>query len=1147
MAAYIYDNINDKFEDGLIDMVGNNQVSRVDFCVGYFNLRGWQRIADYIDRLEGDWVDEGEDGERRERRVCRLLIGMNRPYTELVEQMYGKNMKRLDSKYVLQAKRQIAQEFRRQLVLGLPDKQSEQTLQHLSEQMKNGKVCVKLYLNGSLHAKLYLAYRPNDARMPVDAIMGSSNLTFPGLNTQGELNAPFPQQVYTDILRKWFDDRWNERLCIDITDDLVDAIDHSWAAATGYPPYWIYVKTAYYLSQEARAGITTYQLPPEFRKILFPFQENAVKVAARHLVNEKHKGAFIGDVVGLGKTITACAIAKIFEDNYSGSTLIICPANLQDMWQKYINRFDLKADVISNAQKIDIDSMRYYKLVVIDESHNLRNPQGKRYRNIKQFIQSQNNSVLLLSATPYNKDFADLSAQLKLFLDENQDLGIRPEAFIHDLGGDNAFQHSYPDVFMRGIQAFEKSNRVEDWNDLMRLFLIRRTRTFIKENYAKEDPQNGRRYLEYSDGKRSYFPDRVPLAVKFPTEAGDQYSRLYSEEMLELMDKLVLPRYGLDQYVSDKKRAGAIERDRRLLDNLSRAGKRMMGFCRSTFFKRIDSSGFSFLLTLYRHILRNCVFLYAIDNKTDLPIGDENNLPDTFLDDEDMNDIFSSGEDDSREDGEVLTIPTDMTVYMHKAEEYYQELKKRDNVSWIDSAYFKRTLKEKLREDCEVLIQMIELCGPWQAKNDKKLNTLEQKLRADHAEDKVLVFTQYSDTAKYIYHVLKHRGLSNLDVCTGQSTNPTTIVTQFSPRSNDGGLIPAEKQTRVLIATDVLSEGQNLQDAHIIMNYDLPWAIIRLIQRAGRVDRIGQEAEKILCYSFFPAEGIEQIIDLRKRLQRRLKEANLTLGGDEVFFEGDVVNLRNLYNEKANLDDDNDGDVDISSLALEIWYRAVRANPGLKEIIPNLSDMVYSAMATQDKGKEGAITFTRTSGGFDMLAWYGADGRLISQSPKTILMAMQCLPNTPQVEPLANHLDLVATATEHASQSETTNYSGSLGGRFSTRYRITELLENFYKQKEHELNCTHIDNMFFGKESIDELKNAINDIYNYQLLDTVKTTLGRMMRNRKLTDDEIVDYVLELYKEDQLVYKPKEDSEQPANRIVCSLGLRYIDNENTNN
>ena len=867
-----------------------------------------------------------------------------------------------------------------------------------------------------------------------------------------------------------------------------------------------------------------------------------MKIAAKHLMNEKHKGAMIGDVVGLGKTVTACAIAKIFEDNFSGSTLIICPANLQDMWQKYVIRYDLKATVMSNAKRIDADNMRYYRLVIIDESHNLRNPQGSRYKDIKNFIDSQDNSVLLLTATPYNKDFADLSTQLRLFLDENQDLGIRPEAYIRKLGGDNAFKRRYPDTFMRSISAFEKSDEVEDWNELMKLFLVRRTRTFIKENYAKTDPANGRKYLEFRDGTRSYFPDRVPRAIKFKTEDGDQYSRLYSKQMLDLMDGLVLPRYGLDNYVSDKKRDEAPNRDRLLLDHLSRAGKRMMGFCRSTFFKRIDSSGFSFLLTLYRHILRNCVFIYAIENKLPLPIGDENSLPDEFQDDEDVNNIFGFDWSNPSNVGNKLTVPTDLNFYKKKAEEYYNQISSKSNVSWLNSVYFKRTLKEKLNKDCEIIINMIKLCGPWEPENDQKINELERKLVQDHKDDKVLVFTQYSDTAQYIYHELKRRGLKQIDVCTGGTQNPTAIVTKFSPRSNDDAQMPANEQTRVLVATDVLSEGQNLQDAHVIMNFDLPWAIIRLIQRAGRVDRIGQTSEKILCYSFFPADGIENIIDLRQRLQHRLNEANQTLGGDEVFFEGDEVNLTDLYNEKANLDDTDDADVDLSSMAYEIWNQAIKANPKLKDIIPHLSDMIYSTKPTPQPVEEGVITYVRTAAGFDMLSWYDKQGRLISQSQKRILKAMECSIDTTPMKPLDNHLELVAKAADNISV-DNTNYSGTLGNRFSTRYRIIELLDNFYQQKDKDIQRSQMDSLFYGKDSLQELKSATDDIYNYPLLDTVKTTLGRMLRNNKLSDEDIVDYVIELYKEDQLVHKPKEEEAARENQIICSMGLRYVPNK----
>ena len=1123
--ARIYDNIDTKFTQGLQGIITNVGVKRVDFCVGYFNLRGWNLVVNQIDGVPGDFVYEGNE---HKFRCCRLLIGMHQPDQELVRQLYS--AKRLtDSNDVNRCKIEIARDFKKQLLLGLPTKQDEWTLRRLSAQLKDEKVCVKLYVAEPLHAKLYLAHRPDDNFNKIQAIMGSSNLTYSGLTKQGELNAEFGDSDSAKKLADWFDDRWNDRYCIDITKELIDAIDNSWAGEEIIPPYHIYLKTAYHLSADARSGIKEFTLTPEFQHELFDFQQTAVKIAARHLNSEKRGGAMIGDVVGLGKTITACAIAKIYEMTFASSTLIICPANLIDMWKKYVKRYDLKADIVSMAKPIDVDNARYYRLIIVDESHNLRNAMGKRYQNIKALIEHQDSKVLLLTATPYNKDFSDLASQLKLFISEDDDLGIRPEEYIRELGGDRAFLQKHSEVFIRSIKAFEKSSYADDWMELMKLFLVRRTRTFIKENYAKTDPDNGRKYLEFNDGRRNYFPDRIPKAIKFKTEEGDQYSRLYSQDMISIMEELQLPRYGLSKYEDTNKTADASTSDKQMLENLSRAGQRMMGFCKSTFFKRIDSSGFSFLLTLYRHILRNAVFMYAIENKLPLPIGDENNLPDTFIEDEDINDIFTHDneeEDKMGADG-LIDIPTDMKIYMQKAHEYYNILSLKNNVAWINSTYFKRSLKTHLKQDCERLIRMIELCGKWNPSTDQKLNELEELLKNTHGTEKVLIFTQYSDTANYIYHQLGKRGFTHLDRATGASQNPTAIVERFSPLSNHAD-VSASSELRILVATDVLSEGQNLQDSHVIVNYDLPWAIIRLIQRAGRVDRIGQEAEQIFCYSFFPADKVEEIINLRKRLNDRINENASIVGSDEIFFEGNAKNLKDMYNEKSGVldDDEDDGDVDLASQAYQIWKNATDANPKLKQIIPELSDVIYSTKRASDPLHDGVVTYIKTYNDYDVLSWYNSKGEIISQSQKKILQALACSAEEPALEPLSNHFDLVKNAVEN-TKTENSSVSGILGNRFSTRYRIIDLLEHYYSQPP---------TLFFSEEKRQLLKLAIDDIYNFQFVESTKVILGRLLRVS--TNDDIVETVLEMHKNGTLCRIDRDHDEHKDPTIICSMGLR---------
>ena len=1123
--ARIYDNIEVKFKEGLQGIMASGGVERVDFCVGYFNLRGWNMIVNQVDELPGGYVYENDE---QKYRVCRLLVGMHRPPEELIRSIYGQTNNYVDADYANKCKLQIAVEFKKQLLIGLPTKQDEWTLRRLSSQLKDGKVVVKLYLKEPLHAKLYLAYRPSDFSSKIIGIMGSSNLTYSGFKGQGELNADFTDSDHVQKLANWFDDRWNDRFCLDITQELIKVIDESWASEKIIPPYYIYLKTAYHLSQEARSGIKEFTLTPEFRHELFDFQQTAVKIAARHLRNEKRGGAMIGDVVGLGKTITACAIAKIYETTYASSTLVICPANLQEMWRKYAIKYDLKVDIMSMSKPIDVDSARYYRLIIVDESHNLRNG-GKRYSNIKSLIEHQDSNVLLLTATPYNKDFSDLANQLKLFIGEDQDLGIRPEEYIRQLGGERAFMQRHSEIFIRSIRAFEQSPYAEDWNELMKLFLVRRTRTFIKENYAKVDETDGRKYLLFNDGSRSYFPDRIPKALKFETVEGDQYSRLYSSSMIGMMEDLQLPRYGLVKYINENKTIDATTIEKQLLENLSRAGNRMMGFCKSTFFKRIDSSGFSYLLTLYRHILRNMVFVYAIENKLPLPIGDENTLPDEYIADEDSNlQFFSSDEDPVIAEGATITFPTDIDVYRKKAQEYYQIISTKNNLAWLDSKYFKRTLKQHLLSDCEKIIDMIKLCGDWKPADDQKLLELEKLLSDIHSKEKVIVFTQYSDTALYVYKQLKRRGFDHIGYVTGGYKNPTEMVERFSPVSNGKTNLSPDDEIRVLIATDVLSEGQNLQDAHVIVNYDLPWAIIRLIQRAGRVDRIGQKEDKIFCYSFFPADGVESIIRLRSRLNERINENANIVGSDEIFFEGNEQNLRDMFNEKSGvLDEEDDGDVDLSSQAYQIWKNATDANPKLKQIIPSIPNIAYSTKAVKDAGEQGVITYARTANDFDVLSWLSPDGSLVSQSQRRILQAMSCSSDTPATMPIDNHHELVAKAVEGiAEQTTTSNIGGILGNRFSTRYRIIHLLEHAYERP--------LD-LFYTEEIKTALKLAIDDIYNNPLLESTKTILGQMLR--RSSQEEIVDYVLELRRNGTFCRISEDTNQHREPQIICSMGL----------
>lgn len=1000
-------------------------------------------------------------------------------------------------------------------------------MQRLARQIKGQKVKVKLFLRYSLHAKLYLLFR-SDPVNPIVGYLGSSNLTQPGLSKQGELNIDVMDHDAYQKLSKWFEDKWNNRWCIDISEELVKIIDESWARETPIPPYYIYIKIAYHLSREARAGLTEYRIPKDFGNRLLDFQTAAVKIAAHHL--NKRGGVMIGDVVGLGKTLMATAVARIFEDDHGLETLIICPRNLVSMWEDYRERYRLRARVLSVTRVInELPNMRRYRLVMIDESHNLRNREGKQYRALQEYIQENESKCILLSATPYNKTYMDLSSQLRLFVSENEDLGVRPECLLREIGETEFLRrHQAP---VRSLAAFEKSEYADDWRELMRLYLVRRTRSFIQENYAATDETNGRKYLTFEDGERSYFPKRIPKTVKF--KINDQYAQLFADDVVHAINDLELPRYGLGNYVITTN-AAPTQDEAKILDDLSRAGRRLMGFCRTNLFKRLESSGHTFMLSVERHILRNFIFLHAIENDLPLPIGAiDTGLLDTSSFDEDADqhggDIFAAEDDEESEKSKELTLlRTEDDFRTHAAKVYtlyfrlYQE-----RFRWVASRYFAAELHEDLLADAETLRMLLVRFGEWQAAQDVKLQALRNLLAQVHADSKILVFTQFADTVRYLENGLKACGIQHIEAVTGDTPDPTSLAQRFSPKSNEKeNHILADQEIRILVATDVLSEGQNLQDCAIVVNYDLPWAIIRLIQRAGRIDRIGQQASEILCYSFLPADGIDRLIRLRNRVYMRLAQNAEVVGTDEAFFEdeGKQVVL-DLYNEKAGiLDGDDDSEVDLSSYAYQIWKNATTNDASLKKIIESMPPVVYSSKAhvpSQDR-PDGALVFMRTSQEYDALAWVNRDGKSVTESQFEVLRAAECLPSTQAQPRHENHHDMVCKAAKYIVQEEK-QVGGQLGRPSGARFRTYERLKSYAQ----DVKNTLLDDK--------ALHFVIDDIYKYPLRQAAVDTLNRQLRSG-ISDQDLAELVIALRDEDRLcIVHEKDEHHEP--RIICSMGL----------
>jgi hypothetical protein len=281
----------------------------------------------------------------------------------------------------------------------------------------------------------------------------------------------------------------------------------------------------------------------------------------------------------------------------------------------------------------------------------------------------------------------------------------------------------------------------------------------------------------------------------------DQYARLYSNDVVAIINELLLPRYGLGQEAYENKaNVKSIKpEEARIKSNLVKAGKQLRGFARTNLFKRLESSGYSFLLSISRHILRNYLFIYAIDEELEFPVGkQEGDIINEFLyNDEDI---------DTDSDSDVKQFIFETQNYRSRAEKYYKTLSDtREKYEWIQSGIFNEKLKDDLEADTARLLKIMELGKKWDQAKDRQLGALYELLTKKHPREKVVIFSQYADTAYYLSSMLKKRGLAGVECATGSCENPTDLAYRFSPIANKEHLGNKEyKEIRVLVSTDVL-------------------------------------------------------------------------------------------------------------------------------------------------------------------------------------------------------------------------------------------------------------------------------------------------------------------------------------------------------
>ena len=734
-----------------------------------------------------------------------------------------------------------------------------------------------------------------------DAILGSSNFTVRGLGLgeQGnniELNLIVDGNRDRQELKQWFDELWNNsELVKDVKQEVLDYLKQLYE---NNPPDFIYYKTLFHIFEKflGDAGKTEAELgqtslfETEIWKALFEFQKDGVKGAINKIL--RHNGCIIADSVGLGKTYEALAIIKYFELK-NERILVLCPKKLRENWTVYkanslLNPFvsdRFRYDVLSHTDlsrevgysgDINLATLNWgnYDLVVIDESHHFRNnTPGKRdeagnvirrsrYQRLMDDIikAGVRTKVLLLSATPVNNDLKDLRNQL-YFLTEGNDTAFSETLGIGSLKETLATAQKAFSLWARKHSAERRTGDLLErlhvaFFKLLDELTIARSRKHIQKYYKDSIAQLGG------------FPQRLKPVSIYP-EIDLRHRFLSYDKLNDEITGYKLSLFNPSKYVREEFKPLYKTPTRDPFTQADRE-KFLIGMMKVNFLKRLESSVKSFEITMDRTIAK----IESLEKK----IGNFQALPDKTSETDDELEFAFADESQDEEFEEAMLVGGKFKYKL-------RHLRLTGDDGWL----------KDLKKDKDQLRILFNAAQDVSPATDAKLAELKALIAAKvtgpttnklgEPNKKVLVFTAFADTAIYVYESLlewttKQLGINIALVCGGGDTRTTFgdqaydhILTNFSPRAKHRAKIPTMPQQGeidLLIATDCISEGQNLQDCDYLINYDIHWNPVRIIQRFGRIDRIGSASHAVQLVNFWPTEDLNKYINLKNRVEARM-------------------------------------------------------------------------------------------------------------------------------------------------------------------------------------------------------------------------------------------------------------------------------------
>lgn len=850
-----------------------------------------------------------------------------------------------------------------------------------------------------LHGKMYHVKQSNGAEK---AILGSSNFTVNGLGLGGSPNIELNIEVDSDRdrndLLSWFHELWNDNsgLVEDVKEDVLKYLAQLYAENDAE---FIYFKTLYhifekFLQDQTKGGLIEENIgffESQIWNMLYEFQKDGVKGAINKILN--HNGCIIADSVGLGKTFEALAVIKYFE-LLNKNTLVLAPKKLRENWTIYRSNTELnpfvkdrfRYDVLNHTDlsretgksgDIDLSVINWgnYDLIVIDESHNFRNNskgekdedgniiRKSRYeRLMSEIIKSGvNTKVLLLSATPVNNNLKDLRNQIHI-ITAGDDTALFEKTNIKDIA---QTLKNAQNNFSRWADPKNDARTVKD-------LLERLDSAFFKLLDELTIARSRKHIINYYDttsiGK---FPSRLPVISKAPNIDLNKKFPSYDKLNTEII-KYRLSLFNPSAYVKQEYRSIYESNSEFAVTAFQQATREyyLIGMMKVNFLKRIESSIESFEISMSRTIDKIDSLINRI---TDYKFNHDGELTLEF-------DLFTPTD----EEDEELSAANDNWQVGKKLK---FELAHIDIDKWLID----------LNEDKDQLIMLYNNAATVTVERDEKLKVLRDLILnkiqnpLNIGNKKVVVFTAFADTAYYLYDSIKDWCLSELKlniavVAGGNRENLTTfkpkgfknssdfnnILTNFSPISKNRAkmrTMPQEGEIDILIATDCISEGQNLQDCDFLVNYDIHWNPVRIIQRFGRIDRLGSINDKVQLVNFWPTDDLNNYINLKDRVEARMALVDITATGEENILDPEQLKdlieddlkyrnkqLKRLKKEVLDLEnlDDNislseftldDFRIELSNYIEENRKKLEDAPFGLYAVVPSPSSLVKEQLS----------------------------------------------------------------------------------------------------------------------------------------------------------------------------------------------------------